>query len=206
MRDVWQALDRPATTNVDLNGQRFLNVSDARSAREFLTMGQGDSRYVKASDLQRLLPSSAEGPHSIRIDTYGVRGSASSNAFTLFAASDMNYIHWASDGENWHYVGGIYDRTQSQLSALAGILTTNDIGLLVNVTDYCHVLRWTGAAWEWAPGEVPGGYVAHFLAAPSSNGWVLVNGSATTILKSDGTTSSVTPYDVTSMGLPYLRR
>lgn len=207
MRDVWQALDKPKTVNVDMNGQRFLNVSDARSLREFVTMGQADSRYVKTEDLKNLIPATVTaGALSIRFDTFANRGGANSNPYTLFAASDRNYVLLGSDGENWHYIAGVQDRTQAQLAALAATLGSYDVGYLVNVTDYCHVLRWTGSAWEWGPGEVPGGYVAYFLSAPTSNGWVLVNGSATTILKSDGTTTSVTPYDVTSLMLPYLRR
>jgi hypothetical protein len=65
--------------------------------------------------------------------------------------------------------------------ALPSDLSTHDSGLLVWVVDYNHLIRWSGAAWEWAPGEVGSGFIRDFLATPGPE-WVLCDGSATDYL------------------------
>jgi hypothetical protein len=201
-----ESIDSLPDRNLDLKGQRFLNASDAVSQREFLTLGQGDGRYVLSNRLASLLAKNEPDVRAVRIGTYALRGLAAYHRYTIFEASDRNYVAWASDGASWLYSYGIQSRTQAQLAALAATLGTADAGYLVWVTDYEHVLRWSGTVWTFGPGDAGGGYVAYFLAAPNGNGWVLVNGTATTILKADGTTTAVTPYDVSTMMLPYLRR
>lgn len=208
-RETWQTIERTEPRNVDLKGQRFSNASDAVSKREFLTLGQGDGRYVLSTQVQTILESwesTLDVTRPVRINTYANRGAAETHRYTIFEASDRNYVAWVSTGSAWIYAYGIHSRTQSQLATLAATLGTNDAGYLVWVTDYEHLLRWSGSAWTFGPGDAGGGYIAFFLAAPNGNGWVLVDGTATTILKSDGTTTAVTPYDVSTMMLPYLRR
>lgn len=87
---------------------------------------------------------------------------------------------------------------QADLSALADTLKAGDEGLLVEVTDYAHILRWTGSAWEWGPGETGGGYVQAFAVDPTGAGWQLCDGSTVDYLKSDGTTDSYTAPDLVS--------
>ena len=80
--------------------------------------------------------------------------------------------------------------TQANLAALGPTLQT---GALVEVTDYAHVLRWTGSAFTWGPGEEGSGMLVPFAAAPTGTGWHLCDGSAgVTYLKADGTTGTVT--------------
>lgn len=74
-------------------------------------------------------------------------------------------------------------------------LGSDDEGYLYEVEDYKHVLRWTGSAWEFAPGDPGSGFLQHFAVAPGSE-WKLCDGTATTYLKSDGTTASITPPDL----------
>lgn len=205
-REMQESIDGLPERNLDLKGQRFLNASNALSQREFLTLGQGDGRYVLSDEIAGLLKIAEPDIRAVRIDTYSLRGLAADHRYAIFEASDRNYVAWASDGTSWLYSYGIQSRTQAQLAALAATLGTTDAGYLVWVTDYEHVLRWSGTVWTFGPGDAGGGYIAHFLAAPNGNGWVLVNGAATTILKADGTTTAVTPYDVSTMMLPYLRR
>lgn len=119
-------------------------------------------------------------------------------------ASHIGAIYVETDEENtayqsqylsnvatWVYVSGTYQRTQAQLATLAASLGAADAGLLAEVTDYRHVLRWTGSAWEWGPGETGGGYSAFWSIAPPT-GWVAYDGAAHTYLKSDGSTGSLT--------------
>ena len=71
-------------------------------------------------------------------------------------------------------------------------LTAADKGFLAVVTDYNHLLEWNGTAWEWGPGENGSGYVEAFLAAPTSVGWHLCDGSTVNQLNANGTISPVT--------------
>jgi hypothetical protein len=115
---------------------------------------------------------------------------------TLWTETDTGLVYqWrtASKPLAWSYAAGVYARTQAQLAALAATLKASDSGLLVNVTDYAHVLQWTGAAWSWGPGEQGSGMLEAFAVAPTGSGWHVCDGSAgVKYLKSDGTTGTVT--------------
>lgn len=56
-------------------------------------------------------------------------------------------------------------------------LWANAEGTLWSVTDYGHLLRWTGTGWEFA--DAMGGYIAGRVVAPDGDGWVLCDGSST---------------------------
>lgn len=87
----------------------------------------------------------------------------------------------------------IINATQAELSGLAAILTLQDSGQLVYVTDYNHMLRWDGTGFQWGPGENGSGYISAFLNDPSpTTGWQVCDGSGTTKLNSDGTITAVT--------------
>lgn len=82
--------------------------------------------------------------------------------------------------------------TQSQLSALAATLGTSNAGLLVQVTDYNHVLEWNGTAYQWGPGENGSAFFQGFAVAPTGNGWHVCDGSFVNYLKSNGTLGGAT--------------
>ena len=88
----------------------------------------------------------------------------------------------------WAYLAGTALATQATLPTLGA----TDAGALYSVTDYGHLLRWSGSAWGWGPGEAGGGFVSSFLVAPSASGWHLCDGSSVNRLNSDGTVSAVT--------------
>jgi hypothetical protein len=72
-------------------------------------------------------------------------------------------------------------------------LDTSDNGLLFYGTDYAHTWRWTGAAWEYAPGDRAAGEIAWFTSDPGT-GWALCDGSATTrTTAAAGTAAFTTP-------------
>jgi hypothetical protein len=58
------------------------------------------------------------------------------------------------------------------------LLSTEDVGFLVWLSDYNHVVRWTGTAWQFAIGDAGNGY---FVAVPAGVvlgvGWHLCDGS-----------------------------
>jgi hypothetical protein len=89
----------------------------------------------------------------------------------------------------------ITDYTQNNLPTN---LTANQKGFLISVSDYAHILRWTGSGWTWGPGDPGSGYIAPFLSAPTQAGWHLCDGSTVKRLNSDGTLSSVVLPDYTT--------
>lgn len=117
---------------------------------------------------------------------------------TLWLETDTSLIYqWRGSTLAWVYVAGIYARTQAQLAALAATLKASDAGLLVNVTNYGHVLQWTGTAWSWGPGEQGSGMSIPFTVAPTGAGWHAADGTVgVSYLKSDGTTGTTTVANV----------
>lgn len=139
-------------------------------------------------------PAAAAGG-AVTAGTHAARLSAgvSAGAGALWIETDRNDVVYQLEAGAWHYVAGIYPRTQAQLVAFAATLGPNDAGYLVNVTDYAHILQWGGAAWQWAPGEQGSGMLVAFALAPTGNGWQACNGTTgVTYLKSDGTTGTLT--------------
>ena len=79
--------------------------------------------------------------------------------------------------------------TQSHLASGGPALAK---GTLVEVTDYAHILRWTGAAYQWGPGEAGSGMMVAVAVAPTGAGWHSCDGTNVAYLKGDGTTGTVT--------------
>jgi hypothetical protein len=197
-RDAAIEIDRFTKGNPDLHGRKYQNVGEATEDDQWVTRGQGDARWLKIEDLpaQEAAPSIT----AVRIDTFALRGPAAMFPNTIFEASDRNYQAWVSTGQKWLYAYGVYQRTQSQLSALAATLGTDDTGLEVWVTDYEHHLKWTGSAWVFAPGDPGSGWVAIGKpagTAPNGGVWGLCDGTAYNVLNADGTTTSLTTQNLT---------
>jgi len=94
-------------------------------------------------------------------------------------------------GSAWVLVeaGGRYKRTQSQLAALAATLGADQAGLEVEVTDYAHILRWTGTVWERSPSDPEHSDTFHMAgAAITETGWHACDGASRGVsyLKYDG--------------------
>lgn len=111
-----------------------------------------------------------------------------------YAPSTGDYgVFFRYDGSMflWVYQDGMLNRTQAQLAGLATLLSTVHTGLLVYVTDYAHMLQWTGTAWQRGPGDMEHSDTFHdFGAAPSDTGWHALDGSTQSFLKYDGTLGS----------------
>lgn len=80
---------------------------------------------------------------------------------------------------------------QANIAKFTTQLGRQDTGVLIWVPTFNHILRWTGVAWQFAPGDTGSGYVAtFFFDPPNADGWALCDGSNVTFLKSDGTTGT----------------
>ena len=74
-------------------------------------------------------------------------------------------------------------------------LAAGDSGYLAFVTDYGHLVRWTGTVWELAPGDVGNRFMRFFVGAPQDSAfWQLADGTATTFLTLGGATLTTTAF------------
>lgn len=82
-------------------------------------------------------------------------------------------------------------------------LGAGDAGYIGWVTDFGHAVRWTGAVWEFAPGDPGNGFFQHYAIAPQAVGWQECDGTATTYLTVGGATltaTAITPPDLKTTG------
>lgn len=112
----------------------------------------------------------------------------------LFFETDRTALYF-SNSINWSLVSGRFNQTQNNLTGLG--LGLPDAGMLVFVSDFGHLLSWGGSAFNYADADVPG-RIEGFLVDPPGNGWILCNGTNTTYLLGNGTTTNVTLPDLTS--------
>ena len=93
----------------------------------------------------------------------------------------------------WVYISGTMRNTLANKPTDLGPTWTNrsdDTGFLFYGTDYTHTWRWTGTAWEYAPGDRASGEIAWFTADPGT-GWKLCNGTNTDRSNPNATTTLV---------------
>lgn len=155
--------------------------------------------------LNAIIPIVLVAPNSVSPlnDQNGKKVTALDGAVVVWniGGSDAGVLYqYSTSATVWTYIGGMVARTQSQLATLAGLLGVADTGLLVDVTDYAHILKWTGSAWTYADPTDPAGRVEMFLVDPSPvTGWQLCDGTASVkYLKADGTTGTQTMPDLVS--------
>lgn len=131
------------------------------------------------------------GTHAVRL----VTPAGGLNAHRLFFETDRT-VYYLSNGTDWIYSAGQYNAAVASIPTLA----TTDAGFLFGVTDYDHLLKWSGSAWGWAPGDGGSGFLTLFEIDPGT-GWHLYDGTPGVVyLKADGTTGTVTLPDLVSSG------
>lgn len=118
---------------------------------------------------------------------------------TLFFETDRQ-VWYIATATAWQYVFGAFSIIQMGLPMDLG---TPDIGFLVNVTDYNHLLVWTAAGFNFAPSDSGSGYTVPFTGVPTNPvGWHVADGSTVNQLNGDGSVSSVT---IPTVGGSYFR-
>lgn len=84
-------------------------------------------------------------------------------------------------------------------------LGLGDAGYLMWLTDYKHLLRWTGAAWEFF-GDSSNAFFADFIIAPQTGLWQLCDGTVVNYLTL-GATLTETPFTTPNLvGTPAYRK
>jgi hypothetical protein len=210
LRDVWAVVEKFATTGpIDFNGRRLSNLANGTEATDAVTLQQLQPALdaLGLSHITRV-PSALEGSGSgkVRVGLFAARGSASAHSGEWFLASDRNYVGWLSDGSNWRYAFGVQSGTLSPDQKPT--LTTSDTGYRFRSTDFAREYRWTGSAWEDAPGQPARGQIVHFPItihadfAPGT-GWQLCDGTGGVTRSTP--TGGTTTFSAPSLNNTFLR-
>lgn len=110
-----------------------------------------------------------------------------------YGIPNTRFIMWAQGVDTYTHRPGMIEGVLADIPTGLG---TPDMGLLYWVTDFRHLIRWTGTAWEWAPAEDGSGKICVFLSNPGT-GWAACDGSTVTKMNADATTTVVTTPDLT---------
>jgi hypothetical protein len=162
--------------------------------RQPTTVAPGDSNayhrewvqyWVNGDAQQNQLGQSIENTHALRVASHAA---GKFNDGSFYYETDRAALYLDVAGV-WTYVAGVMQCTQATLPTDLG---ASDKGFLAHVTDYGHLLQWSGTAWGWAPGDAGSGLIHGFLSAPTGSGWHLCDGSTVKMLNADGTLSQVT--------------
>ncbi len=125
-----------------------------------------------------------EGTHAQRIGNYPA---ANYSDGTLFYETDRG-VFYVDVQSVWTYATGVMQNTQSKLPT---DLAAADAGFLYAVTDYAHLLAWSGTEWTWGPGEGGSGFIQSFASDPTGSGWHVCDGSVVEMLSSNGTLKKI---------------
>lgn len=104
---------------------------------------------------------------------------------TMFVETDRNGLLYQVRGTGWAFVSG---RMRGAWADLPAGLGSADTGLeYFDAVDSLHIWQWTGAAWDWGPGDRHSGEFGQFDADPGV-GWHLCDGAINqTRYAADGT-------------------
>jgi hypothetical protein len=112
---------------------------------------------------------------------------------TQIVVTDLGNVTYQWQNSAWAYLSGTYSLNQADIAAFKATLGVGDTGLRIYVQDFDHALQWNGQNFQWAPLPDKPAYIKGFEADPNPiNGWALCDGSATTYLNPDGTTTPFT--------------
>lgn len=134
-------------------------------------------------------------------DTHANRANYAADYYSKFFyyETDRNvfYVSQQVSGVwTWVYSSGEMRGTLSPDQKPAD-LGTVDAGFIFVATDYLHKHRWTGSAWEFAPGDPGSKFIVEGIATPLGGLWQLCDGSAVNVDQANGTLTSVTTPDTT---------
>lgn len=190
LREVYNAITTLNVRTVQLQGEvgKFKPVVDQTLSSTVVTpallqtaLGLGSTAVVLS------------GTHASRLNT----PAANYPLGTLFYETDRRIEYIVSGSPLvWTYKSGTY---ATILASIPTDLTVNDAGFLFAVTNFKHVLQWSGSAWDWGPDDIGSDFYVISENALGI-GWQLVNGATVDRLNADATVTSVTLDDMTVPG------
>ncbi len=123
-------------------------------------------------------PQAVSGSSAGLVFTHATRASANLAAVGTYGTeSDRTVVYQVQtvgSAKVWVYVSGVF---KADFADEPTDLGPYDTGFLWDVSDYAHLLRWTGTGWEFV--DEMGGYFAFRVVAPDGNGWQVCDGTAT---------------------------
>jgi hypothetical protein len=197
-RELDERFQRLTTMNIDMEGRRVINASKSVSDFDYIIKMELAQAIANLEQRDQKIVGLLNQVRSIRVSTFASRGSPIAHGFTLFLASDRDHMGWISNGAAWIYAFGVRSVAQAAIAAFTADLTTTDVGALINVTDFTHMLRWSGSALGFAAGDTGSGYIAGFAVAPNGGTWGLCDGTTYSYLLADGTTASFATPNLTT--------
>ena len=98
---------------------------------------------------------------------------------SLYIETDHTNLIYLVQASAWQYFSGIFSLVQVNLAAFAATLGAPDTGLLVQITDYAHVLEWAGIHWQRGPGDTEHSDSFHYFGSPPLEpyGWHACDGT-----------------------------
>lgn len=121
---------------------------------------------------------------------------------TLWYEPDRSVIYVS--GPPWLYATGIM---VGPIARAPRDLSADDEGFLFHESTVRHLVRWTGTAWTFGPGDEGNGFFRDFAIAPQGIGWQLCNGTATSYLTVGSPTLILTPFATPDLiGTPGYRK
>lgn len=115
---------------------------------------------------------------AVQTGTHAQRLTTVPSAGQMWWETDRTSLYVCVTGGTWTYLGGLYATTFANTPADLG---ANDLGFQLWITVQNHKFRWSGSS--WAMMDTEGGYIADRVAAPTTTGWQLCDGTATDYLQ-----------------------
>lgn len=191
-------LDDLTVRNPDFKGRRITNAGKSVGDFDYVVkmelqdaITEITSRITATDQSVGLLNAAQE----VRRGAFATRGAAAAHINEVFIASDHNNIAWYSTGATWLYLTGVKSVTQANLATFTANLGGDDAGLLINISDFTHLLKWTGSTTDFAPGDSGSGYISFFPFQPTGGTWGPCDGTTYSYLNADGTTSNFATPD-----------
>lgn len=144
--------------------------------------------------LQRTL---IEDTHANRLDKHAADQSRLGHWFYETDRKVVYQVRTVAKKKTWIYVTGTM---RDALGNKPADLGTEDTGFLFYSTDYYRTFRWTGSAWEYAPGERLFREIS-FYPGTVPSGWAVCDGGSVTTTTATAGTSSFTTPDLTGQFL-----
>lgn len=127
---------------------------------------------------------------------------------TLAYETDRDVLYVVNAGK-WHFLTGIFCAVQANAPTDLGL---DDADFLMYVSDFHHLVMWTGTKWQFGPGDDGAAYYRNCQVEPTPTiGWTLADGRPSSYLRPDTqlyVQAFVTP-NLTATApfvLPYFRR
>lgn len=189
-RDIEKKIEPLRVGNINLSGRRVIGAGPAIDNFDYVTKFDLEFATTQLAQELHRVQGALSSAGLIRFGLFASRGAATTHKGELFVATDHQYVTWLSTGAVWIYLFGRDSVTQSGITGVAALLGTNDARFELEVSDFKHVLQWSGTAFAFSPEDDGSNYYLLADEAPEKGLWQACDGSTVSYLKGDGSTGS----------------